>query len=38
MVVVQKLSPKPVWIETREDLTKFFLNGLDIQTEGCIIQ
>ena len=34
MVVVQNLSPKPVWIETCEDLAKFFLNGLDIQTEG----
>ena len=24
MVVVRKLSPKPVWIETCEDLAKFF--------------
>ena len=31
MVVV---SPKPVWIETCEDVAKFFLDRLDSQTEG----
>ena len=34
MVVVQNLSPKPVWMELYEDLPKFFLNKLDSQTEG----
>ena len=34
MVVVQKISPKPVWTELYEDLPKFFLDKLDSQTEG----
>ena len=34
MVVVQNLSPKPVWTELYEDLPKFFLDKLDSQTEG----
>ena len=34
MVVVQNVSPKPVWMELYEDLPKFFLDKLDSQTEG----
>ena len=34
MVVVQNLSPKPVWMELYEGLPKFFLDKLDSQTEG----